>query len=120
MTVTFLNSDYSLISCRNSVPPTETVSSQFPLLSRNQKMTAIERIQGLIEVKKPRVKEFFRDYDRLRHGKVSTEQFFRAFANAGINFTEEEQAYITQKYGERTVSGNFVLYPAALAELCGR
>lgn len=48
---------------------------------------SLDRVKTVMQTKKPRVMEFFRDYDKLRHGRVTPAQFFRAFGAANIHFT---------------------------------
>ena len=70
-----------------------------------------------MQVKKPRVLEFMRDYDKLRHGTVSFEQFFRAFETAGITFTKDEADVVLSTWGSVLATGNVVEYVPALKEL---
>ncbi|CAL6012917.1 Conserved_hypothetical protein [Hexamita inflata] len=61
-------------------------------------MEQLNRVKTIMIAKKPRVLEFIRDFDKLRHGRVTPSQFFRAFMSAGLTFTDEEMEIMTKLY----------------------
>eukprot|EP00056_Hartaetosiga_gracilis_P006474 m.96950 g.96950 ORF g.96950 m.96950 type:complete len:944 (+) comp12479_c1_seq2:59-2890(+) len=60
----------------------------------------IRRIQKVVVVKGVRVHEFFRDFDRLRTGKVSKTQFVRCIGQAGVYLSERDVKIIHRHYGK--------------------
>lgn len=50
----------------------------------------IEKIQAEVVMKRIRIKEFFKDFDKLRKGTVSQAQFERILRISGINISEKE------------------------------
>ena len=68
-----------------------------------------ERIQNIVVIKRIRVGEFFRDYDKLRKGKVTENQFTTVLSMLNFTLTDEEYDFLIEKY--RTEDG-FVNYNA--------
>ena len=57
-----------------------------------------ERIQTQVVMKRVRIGEFFRDYDKLRKGKITPSQFKGALSMLKFYMTEEEYESLVQKY----------------------
>lgn len=57
-----------------------------------------KRIQSLVVMKRVRINEFFRDFDKLRKGKVTPTQFKAILSSLNFNLTEEEFESIINKY----------------------
>lgn len=56
-------------------------------------------IRTLAQTKRIRVTEFFQDFDKLRSGFITAQQFFRClWQTLGIKLDEEQEAVIQQKY----------------------
>jgi Ca2+-binding EF-hand superfamily protein len=68
-----------------------------------------ERIQTHVVMKRIRIGEFFRDYDKLRKGKVTANQFRMALSVLNFTMTEEEYDALTNKYA---TDDNMVNYSA--------
>jgi hypothetical protein len=49
-------------------------------------------------MKRIRINEFFKDFDKLRKGKVTKAQFKSILSTLNINLTEEEYASLINKY----------------------
>jgi len=49
-----------------------------------------ERIKAGVVMKRVRIEEFFRDFDKLRKGKVTGNQFKSILSQLNFNLTEEE------------------------------
>lgn len=58
-----------------------------------------ERIQTLVVMKRIRIGEFFRDYDKLRKGKVTPSQFKSVLSMLDFKMTDEEYQSLIEKYG---------------------
>jgi Ca2+-binding EF-hand superfamily protein len=56
------------------------------------------RIQTEVLMKRVRIGEFFRDYDKLRKGKVTPSQFKVALSILNFKMTDEEYDTLTQRY----------------------
>ena len=57
-----------------------------------------ERIQTQVVMKRVRIGEFFRDYDKLRKGKVTPNQFTTVLSILNFKLTDEEYDYLIAKY----------------------
>ncbi len=57
-----------------------------------------ERIQNKVVINRIRVGEFFKDYDKLRKGKVTANQFTTVLSVLDFNLTDEEYDFLTEKY----------------------
>lgn len=57
-----------------------------------------KRIQTLVVMKRIRIGEFFRDYDKLRKGKVTAAQFKVALSILSFSLTDEEYDSLIEKY----------------------
>lgn len=79
-------------------------------------MDRLVRVKTLLQTRRPRVLGALRDFDRLRRGCVSVDQFFRAFEAMGITFTADERYALEERYATAT-SPREIPYEAALAEL---
>jgi len=64
-----------------------------------------ERIQNMVVIKRVRIGEFFRDYDKLRKGKVTGNQFTSVLSMLDFNLTDEEYDFLIEKY--KTADGMF-------------
>ena len=66
----------------------------------------IEReISGIVKTRRIRISEFFKDFDRLRSGKISAYQFTRClnqvFGSArSDDMTPDEEQGLVEKYGD--------------------
>lgn len=57
-----------------------------------------ERIRAAVVMKRVRIEEFFRDFDKLRKGKVTAAQFRQVLSMLNFNLTEEEFDSLEEKY----------------------
>lgn len=57
-----------------------------------------ERIQAQVITKRTRIGEFFRDYDKLRKGKVTGNQFTTVLSMLDFKLSDEEYDFLTEKY----------------------
>lgn len=57
-----------------------------------------ERIRAAVVMKRVRIEEFFRDFDKLRKGKVTAPQFRSILSMLNFNLTEEEFDALELKY----------------------
>jgi hypothetical protein len=57
-----------------------------------------DRIQTQVLMKRIRIGEFFKDYDKLRKGKVTPNQFTNALSILNFVMTNEEYNYLIDKY----------------------
>ena len=80
-------------------------------------MASLDRLKTIIQEKRPRALEFMQDYDRLRHGRVTAEQFFRAYEAAGVSFTADERAEVGRRLTVQRPNGAFIDYVPAVKEL---
>ena len=64
-----------------------------------------ERIKATVVMKRVRIEEFFRDFDKLRKGKVTAPQFKSILSQLNFQLTEEEYQSLVDKY--RTQDGLF-------------
>lgn len=58
----------------------------------------LQRIQLHIMPRRVRCREYFDDFDKLRCGRVSEEQFSRAINMIGLNMTEEEMKILARHF----------------------
>lgn len=65
------------------------------------------RLQAAVVMKRVRIEEFFRDFDKLRKGKVTIPQFKQILSMLNFNFTEEEFESLVQKYRTQDPEGTF-------------
>lgn len=63
------------------------------------------RLQAAVVMKRVRIEEFFFDFDKLRKGKVTANQFMSIISMLGFGLTSEELESLTTKY--RTDDGMF-------------
>lgn len=57
-----------------------------------------DRIQNVVVMKRIRIGEFFRDYDKLRKGKVTGNQFTTVLCMLNFTLTDGEFDYLIEKY----------------------
>jgi Ca2+-binding EF-hand superfamily protein len=57
-----------------------------------------DRIQNQVVIKRLRIGEFFRDYDKLRKGKVTPNQFTSVLCMLNFNLTDDEYDHLIEKY----------------------
>eukprot|EP00055_Hartaetosiga_balthica_P000686 m.137217 g.137217 ORF g.137217 m.137217 type:complete len:950 (+) comp11451_c0_seq1:201-3050(+) len=62
----------------------------------------VKRIQSTVVLKGIRINEFFKDFDRLRSGKVTQTQFVRCIGQVGIYLSPKDVKNIYKKYGAGT------------------
>jgi len=79
----------------------------------------IEKIQNYIYPRRPRVKEFFVDYDPLRHGVVSLARFNRCVSTIGASLTEAEIEHLVHVYQTESGDVDFVQFTNAVDEVFG-
>jgi len=58
------------------------------------------RIEGVIFARRIRAKDFFRDYDKLRSGRVTKPQFGRVIATMGIRLSQDETDALAEHFTE--------------------
>ena len=73
-----------------------------------------ERIQNVVVMKRIRIGEFFRDYDKLRKGTVTANQFTTVLSMLNFTLTNEEYDYLTEKY---KTPDNLVNYSAFIENI---
>jgi Ca2+-binding EF-hand superfamily protein len=66
-----------------------------------------QRLQALVVMKRVRIEEFFRDFDKLRKGKVTIPQFKGILSILNFSLTEEEFASLANKYQTEDPDGKF-------------
>jgi hypothetical protein len=69
-----------------------------------------QRLRALVVMKRVRIEEFFRDFDKLRKGKVTVPQFRTVLSMLNFVLTEAEFASLAQRYN---IDGQF-----AYAKFC--
>lgn len=57
-----------------------------------------ERIRAAVVMKRVRIDEFFRDFDKLRKGRVTRGQFKQILSTMNFNLTEDEFEALADKY----------------------
>jgi len=72
----------------------------------------VNKIQGHIFPRRIRAKEFFRDYDPLRSGRVTKEQFVRAVALMGVRLSASESETLADHFTEGVQAPQSVNYSA--------
>ena len=66
-----------------------------------------ERIRAQVVMKRVRIEEFFRDFDKLRKGKVTINQFTTILSMMNFQLTEAEFQSLAQKYKTNDADGQF-------------
>lgn len=56
------------------------------------------RLQAIVVMKRVRIEEFFFDFDKLRRGKVTKNQFESILSMLNFNLTKEEFNTLAYKY----------------------
>jgi len=67
-------------------------------------------------MKRIRIEQFFLDFDKLRKGRVTRNQFKSILSQLGFNLTNEEYDGLCDKYADNSPE-KFVLYPAFIASI---
>ena len=57
-----------------------------------------ERIKAMVVMKRVRIEEFFRDFDKLRKGRVTRNQFKSILSSMNFNLTNDEFKALAKKY----------------------
>jgi len=57
-----------------------------------------ERLRALVVMKRVRIEEFFKDFDKLRKGKVTINQFTSILSMLNFNLTDAEFNALALKY----------------------
>ena len=57
-----------------------------------------QRLQAAVVMKRVRVEEFFKDFDKLRKGKVTVPQFKSILSMLNFHLTEDEFEALAEKY----------------------
>lgn len=65
------------------------------------------RLQAMVVMKRVRIEEFFRDFDKLRKGKVTIPQFKQTLSMMNFNLTEEEFNSLADRYRTQDPEGTF-------------
>lgn len=64
----------------------------------NNPLDVEKRLQATVVMKRVRIEEFFLDFDKLRRGKVTKNQFEQILSMLNFNLTKEEFNQLTEKY----------------------
>ena len=72
--------------------------SQQPVNIANDPSDVEERLRALVVMKRVRIEEFFRDFDKLRKGKVTINQFKSILSMLNFSLTDVEFDSLAQKY----------------------
>lgn len=64
----------------------------------NNPLDIEKRLQATVVMKRVRIEEFFIDFDKLRKGKVTKNQFMSILSMLNFNLTKEEFKSLTDKY----------------------
>ena len=75
-----------------------------------------ERLRSLVVMKRVRIEQFFFDFDKLRKGHVTKNQFFSILSQLNFNFTQEEYNNLAAKY-ETNDPERFFNYVAFVASI---
>jgi Ca2+-binding EF-hand superfamily protein len=78
---------------------------QQPVNIANDPADVEERIRATVVMKRVRIEEFFRDFDKLRKGKVTPNQMKGILSQLGFQLTGDEFAGLSQRYA--TADGMF-------------
>jgi len=70
-----------------------------------------DRIRAIVVMKRVRIEEFFRDFDKLRKGHVTRNQFKGILSSMNFNLTEDEFEALADKY-QTNDPERFFNYPA--------
>ena len=62
-----------------------------------------QRLQALVVMKRVRIEEFFRDFDKLRKGRVTVPQFRSVLSMLNFPLTEAEFDSLAEKYAAETM-----------------
>jgi hypothetical protein len=65
---------------------------------KNDPQDVEDRIKAMVVMKRVRIAEFYKDFDKLRKGKVTCAQFRSVLSMLNFNLTVEEFECIEQKY----------------------
>jgi len=57
-----------------------------------------ERLRAIIVMKRIRIEEFFRDFDKLRKGRVTRPQFKSILSSMNFTLTSDEFKALAKKY----------------------
>ncbi len=76
----------------------ESRFSQQPVNIANNPADVMERLQAAILMKRVRIEEFFRDYDKLRKGTVTYSQFKGILSVLNFSLTDDESDYIIDTF----------------------
>ena len=69
-----------------------------------------DRLRSLVVMKRVRVNEFFRDFDKLRKGKVTRSQFKAILATLNFTLTDEEYQFLIDKYAAEDEMVNYAAF----------
>eukprot|EP00746_Dinoflagellata_sp_MGD_P000018 gnl/MRDRNA2_/MRDRNA2_100039_c0_seq1.p1 gnl/MRDRNA2_/MRDRNA2_100039_c0~~gnl/MRDRNA2_/MRDRNA2_100039_c0_seq1.p1 ORF type:complete len:498 (+),score=99.14 gnl/MRDRNA2_/MRDRNA2_100039_c0_seq1:71-1495(+) len=72
----------------------------------------VAKIQGHIYPRRIRAKEFFKDYDPLRSGRVTSTQFVRAVASMGVRLGDTEAEALAEHFAEGVQKPQNINYSA--------
>ena len=75
-----------------------------------------DRIRAMVVMKRIRVTEFFRDFDKLRKGKVTAPQFKSVLATLNIQISDEEYDSLAKKYWTDDDMVNYKAFCASIDE----
>ena len=75
-----------------------------------------DRLRATIVMKRARISEFFRDYDKLRKGRVTRSQFKSILSGMNFTLSDEEFEFLANKY-QTTDPERFFQYSAFVASM---
>jgi len=75
-----------------------------------------DRIRSIVVMKRIRIEEFFRDFDKLRKGRITRSEFKRILSNMNFIFTNDEFEALCDKYktNDPEVFFNYLAFTASI------
>ena len=64
----------------------------------NDPLDVEERLRAIVVMKRVRIEEFFRDFDKLRKGRVTRNQFKSILSSMNFTLTDDEFESLADKY----------------------
>lgn len=71
---------------------------QSHIIISNDPLDVEERLKAIIVMKRIRIEEFFRDFDKLRKGRVTRPQFKSILSSMNFDLTNDEFKALAKKY----------------------
>ena len=75
-----------------------------------------DRIRAAVVMKRVRIEEFFRDFDKLRKGRVTRAQFKAILSSMNFTLTDDEFEFLADKYQTQDAE-RFFKYTAFVANI---